>query len=288
MINFDTIRMGDDMELFVYAILYAFVGWIIEVTYYIYKTKSFVNRGFLNGPFVPIYGLSLVSLHMVISWLFDISQTINLAIVISVFVLIIVIGTLLELIGGIILFNLFETRWWDYSDQPLNYKGYICLPFSLIWGFLGTGGYFFIHVPFIMPFVNSLNATTLRYFTYGMSLILLIDLIFTVYSLWNFKLLIDEFSQVTGKLYSSTQKMRDKLPKPLTQSLDMIKRNERLKNIYSRFNRAKDTVSDLKDKVLFNHYTRLEKLLTTIQNNRLYKAFPDLKIFKRKKEDSNE
>ncbi len=276
------------MELFVYTVLYAFVGWLIEVSFYVYKTKSFVNRGFLHGPFVPIYGLSLVSLHLLLSFLFASFTPVSWGILFSVFLLIIVIGTLLELIGGIVLFNLFETRWWDYSAEPLNYKGYICLPFSLIWGVLGTGGFFLIHVPFVIPFVEGLSQRTLVFFTVSMGGILLIDLVFTVHSLWNFRKLISEFSNYATRLQQTTQKLRYRLPKPFSQALDMIKHNDRLNAIYQRFDRAKDTLTEIKDKALINHYSRLDKTLKMIHSNRLYKAFPNLKVFKRKKEHHDE
>ncbi len=276
------------MELFVYAVLYAFFGWLIEVTYYVFKTKSFVNRGFLNGPFVPIYGLSLLSLHVILYTIFDGFSPLSWVMVLSVFILIIVIGTVFELVGGMVLFNVFETRWWDYSDQPLNYKGYVCLWFSVIWGFLGTGGFFIIHVPLIVPWVGQWNRESLVYFTYGFSIILLTDYLFTLYSLFNFRRLVFEFKSNASQLIQSTSKFRDKLPLSISQPLETLRKNERLNVIMYNVYRAKDAIVNIKDKMITNQYSRLDRIGAKIRSTRLYKAFPELRIHKKQKDDHDE
>ena len=276
------------MSLFVYTVIYAFFGWLIEVSYYLYKTKTFVNRGFLNGPFVPIYGLSLISLHLLLFHIFENFSPVTWVMILSVFIFIIVIGTLFELIGGMILFNVFEARWWDYSDQPFNYKGYVCLPFSLIWGVMGTLGFFLLHVQFIVPLVENLSLNLLRMFTLVMGTVLFIDYVFTLYSLFNFKRLILEFKTHAGEFNNYTQRIRTKLPLSLSQALDSLRNNETFIGITYRLNRAKNTVSDLRDKFLSNEYSRLSKVSHKIRQTRLYKAFPNLKILQREEREKDE
>ena len=107
--------------------VYAFLGWCAEVGYAATKTGKFVNRGFLNGPWCPVYGFGVV---IVLSCLEPLSGNLPLLFLGSV-----ALTSALEWLTGFALEKLFHQRWWDYSDEPFNLTGYICLRFSLMWGF---------------------------------------------------------------------------------------------------------------------------------------------------------
>ena len=109
-----------------YFFIYAFLGWCLEVCFCSIQTGSFVNRGFLNGPVCPIYGFGMLIAGSSLAPVRD-----NL---ILLFFGGMVLASALELVGGWALKKLFHTTWWDYSDEPLNIGGYICLKFSLAWG----------------------------------------------------------------------------------------------------------------------------------------------------------
>lgn len=106
--------------------IYAVLGWCAEVAYAAVKARAFVNRGFLNGPYCPIYGFGMV---IVLLCLTPIADNIVLLFFGSA-----LLTSLLELVTGYILEKFFDGKWWDYSGLPLNIHGYICLPFSLLWG----------------------------------------------------------------------------------------------------------------------------------------------------------
>lgn len=107
--------------------IYAFLGWCTEVSYAATKTGKFVNRGFLNGPWCPIYGFGVV---IVLAFLEPLKDNLLLLFLGSV-----VLTSALEWLTGFLLEKLFAQRWWDYSNEPFNLSGYICLRFSLAWGF---------------------------------------------------------------------------------------------------------------------------------------------------------
>ena len=113
-------------EVFAYFFLYSFLGWVSEVAFHAVKTGKFINRGFLNGPVCPIYGVGVTCILLMLgkgaekAWL--------------VFLVGIAFPTLIELITGWALETFFHNKWWDYSACKFNFKGYICLEFSLIWG----------------------------------------------------------------------------------------------------------------------------------------------------------
>lgn len=107
--------------------IYAFLGWCTEVSYAALVTGKFVNRGFLNGPVCPVYGFGVVIVLTCLSPLED-----NL---LFLFAGSVVLTSALEWLTGFVLEKLFHQRWWDYSNEPFNLNGYVCLRFSIAWGF---------------------------------------------------------------------------------------------------------------------------------------------------------
>ena len=117
-----------------YFFVYGCVGWGVEVAFAAVTTRQLVNRGFLNGPICPIYGFGMVALVSAMQLLPKPEQTGEGTNTVLVFFVGMFITTLIELVGGWVLFKLFHTRWWDYSMYRFNLGGYICPQFSLLWG----------------------------------------------------------------------------------------------------------------------------------------------------------
>ncbi len=109
----------------------AFAGWVLELFYRrVFSGKRWINPGFLNGPYLPLYGFSTIALYGI--------SHLSLPFWGQV-ILFLAVPTLLELVTGLIFTSWYNIRLWDYSDQPLNYKGIICPLYTLFWGILGTG-----------------------------------------------------------------------------------------------------------------------------------------------------
>ena len=106
--------------------LYCFLGWVWESCYVSARRRQWVNRGFLHGPLLPIYGFGAV----LILWAtIPVRQSLPL-----IFLLGMLTATALEYVTGAAMEALFKVRYWDYSHQPCNLHGYICLTSSLAWG----------------------------------------------------------------------------------------------------------------------------------------------------------
>ena len=106
--------------------LYCFLGWVWESCYVSARRRQWVNRGFLHGPLLPIYGFGAV----LILWAtLPVRQSLPL-----IFLLGTLAATVLEYVTGAAMEALFKVRYWDYSHQPCNLHGYICLTSSLAWG----------------------------------------------------------------------------------------------------------------------------------------------------------
>lgn len=113
-------------EIAAFFYIYAVLGWCVEVAFAAIKESRFVNRGFLNGPICPIYGVGVVSVIFCLRRCSDNMILLYFASAILV--------TFIEWLTGYVMDRIFHQKWWDYSDQPLNIGGYVCLLFSLIWG----------------------------------------------------------------------------------------------------------------------------------------------------------
>ena len=124
-------------DVFFFFAIYSVIGWMIEVSYHAIKQGVVVNRGFLNGPLCPIYGSGMIIIFMVLYGVGKVTgknTDVNHASVILLFVVGLCFCTLVELVTGFVMDKLFHTRWWDYSKEKFNFKGYICLYFSILWG----------------------------------------------------------------------------------------------------------------------------------------------------------
>ena len=115
-----------------YFLIYSFLGWVVEVAYHAVTMGKVVNRGFLNGPVCPVYGVG-VTLVLLTIWALG-NRDIETSNPLVLFVIGIVLATGAELVAGFLLDKLFHARWWDYSNEKFNLNGYICLSFSIIWG----------------------------------------------------------------------------------------------------------------------------------------------------------
>lgn len=109
--------------------LYCFLGWCFESTVVSVQQRHFVNRGFLRGPMLPIYGFGATILLHVSLPLYDKPVALFLASMVA--------ATVFEYIVGVIMEKLFKVKYWDYSTHRFQFQGRICLQSSLCWGFLG-------------------------------------------------------------------------------------------------------------------------------------------------------
>ncbi len=105
---------------------YCFLGWIWETCYVSVLKAKWVNRGFMRGPFLPIYGSGAI-----VVLIFTLPFRTNPGLV---FVVGMASATILEYFTGAAMEQMFHVRYWDYSNQRLNLNGHICVTSSLAWG----------------------------------------------------------------------------------------------------------------------------------------------------------
>ena len=118
---------------------YSLVGWIWETFYVSVMEKKFENRGFMKGPFLPIYGAGAT---MILVCTLPVRRN-----PVLVFFLGMTGATVLELVTGIIMEKLFKIKYWDYSNEKINFKGHISVRSSLLWGAASLGMMYGFHRP---------------------------------------------------------------------------------------------------------------------------------------------
>ena len=119
--------------------IYSFIGWVWECCFVSVRKRRWVNRGFMYGPMLPIYGFG--ALAVLISTI-RVRDSIPL-----IFLFGMVGATLLDYVTGAVMERLFNVKYWDYSNQKFNLNGYICLTSSLGWGLFSVLLVKFVHVP---------------------------------------------------------------------------------------------------------------------------------------------
>jgi len=173
-------------EVFLCFLIYSFIGWLWEDILSIVKDHKFVNRGFLNGPYCPIYGVGgLIFLYA--------GQFIA-----DPFILFLIGGSIacvIEYITSYTMEKLFKARWWDYSNWPLNLNGRICL-----YGFLAFGAASvairYIH-PYTLDFVRGIPHNYV--WAIILAVIFALDIITTNQSFSRFNKILREYQAVLKK-----------------------------------------------------------------------------------------
>lgn len=116
------------IEWLFFFYFYCFFGWCFESTYVSLTQRHLVNRGFLRGPFLPLYGTGAIMMLVVSAPFQGNVPMIYLAGCVG--------ATALEYVTGVAMEALFKVRYWDYSKQKFQFQGHICLSSTLAWGLL--------------------------------------------------------------------------------------------------------------------------------------------------------
>lgn len=191
--------------------IYGFLGWCTEVAFAAFKEHHFVNRGFLNGPICPIYGFGVST---VILFLTPFQDNLFLLYLVSTIVV-----TALEWLTGFLLEKLFHSRWWDYSNMPLNLNGYVCLLFSLIWG---------VACVFIVKVFHPLVAAGIRFLPHTLGWILiavfgitiLIDTYVTASGIFKMNKRLERMEQIAEELHSISDRLGENIYKNVMGTLE--------------------------------------------------------------------
>lgn len=165
--------------VFLFFIGYSILGYIAEViSCSIASKKLTLSRGFLIGPYLPIYGVGATILVVFLNRFQN-----NLFIL---FIMSMILCTTLEYFTSYIMEKLFKLRWWDYSNYKYQLNGRICLHNSLLFGIAGVFVVYIMH-PFYVILLNTLDNKYILIITIIFLVIFLIDYITSIYIIIRFK-----------------------------------------------------------------------------------------------------
>ncbi len=260
-------------KLFILFFIYSVIGWIIEVFLVSVESKKIVNRGFLIGPYLPIYGFGAALITVASIYIPAMDDSIS-----SSFLISFVICGVLEYLTSYFMEKRFSIRWWDYSTKPMNLNGRVWIGNLILFG---LGGLVVVKLvnPVIFRFFENITDNQFRIAALIIFFILITDWIFSHLIL---KLLRTEVANSTGdstekiaeemkELFSSKtvfhRRILDAYPN-LEYRTDKIKaRLEKVKEEIEKINRlvlekVEDTQNRLKEgeKIILNYMTPVEKL----------------------------
>ncbi len=124
-------------EWVLYFAIYSFIGWICESIWCSIGAQKLINRGFLTGPWCPVYGFGAIIVLLTVSPFRAYPPLVFLAAM--------ALTSGLEYFTGWLLETLFKARWWDYSKERFQIKGRVCLRNSVLFGVLGVAVVYFLH-----------------------------------------------------------------------------------------------------------------------------------------------
>lgn len=183
-------------------LIYAFLGWCTEVSFAALMTGRFVNRGFLNGPLCPIYGFGVV---IVLAALDPLKDNLPLLFLGSV-----ALTSALEWMTGFVLEKLFHQRWWDYSEEPFNLNGYICLRFSIAWGLACLFVVKLIH-PTVLLFIRLIPHTLGWVLLAVLAVLTTVDLAATVRTIAKINRRLGEIDELAVKIRGASNEFGETL-----------------------------------------------------------------------------
>lgn len=166
--------------------LYCFMGWIWESCYVSLKNHKWINRGFLKGPLLPIYGSGAIVVL--------ISTLVVQKNLVLVFIIGMIAATILEYITGALMEKLFHVRYWDYTTEPFNINGHVCLLCSLAWGVFSVLLVRFVNPP-IEYLINNIPDEILEISAYIITVFITIDAVQSFNEAMDLKNLLIRFTE---------------------------------------------------------------------------------------------
>ena len=225
---------------------YAILGWIMEVVLSLIQHKKFINRGFMIGPYCPIYGAGGTAISMFLQGYKESP--------IVLFCVAIVICGVLEYLTSYIMEKVFKARWWDYSKKKYNINGRVCLETIIPFGLLGC---FIIYVlnPSILYALNKIPENTLNVIVGIFTSLFVIDFIISFFVISRLRSTVKQVN--TDYTYDNTEEITKKVKEILSSrtifdrrlinAFPKISIEEVKQKIKEKTDQVKENVSKVKD-----------------------------------------
>ena len=207
--------------------VYCFLGWCIESTIVSFNQKKLVNRGYIKGPLLPIYGFGAI---VVLFVTLPIRNNIVL-----IYLLGMISATILEYFAGWLMEITLKMKYWDYSNERFNFQGKICLTSSLFWGVLSVVLTLLIHSP-IEKLILSIN--NIFPLVLIISVIFISDFLYSTYRAISLNKLLVFIKTMTAEIEDIYSKLKESAKLPNKYDVERLKIN--LKDLKSEYSLLTD------------------------------------------------
>lgn len=226
--------MQDFKIYFLLFIIYAIFGWCLEVVGKLIESKKFVNRGFLIGPYCPIYGCGAILITILLKKYTDDPLTL--------FIMVILVCGILEYLTSYLMEKIFKARWWDYSKKKFNINGRVCLDTIVIFGVLGL---FIMYVsnPFLLSEIEELSPMWLNIIFYSALVIYITDNIISLFVIGY----IRKAEEIVYKELDNTEEITAKIKQILREKSIL---HRRLVNAYPKLEAARTKIKEKKEEII--------------------------------------
>ena len=154
--------------------IYSILGFLLEGTYTLITSNHF-SSGILYGPWTPVYGFGAILTIIISQKIFKKMHKSRFTETLVTFIVLTIVLTLIEWLGGIIIEKLFHETPWNYKNFQFNICKYISLEMALIWGLISI---FIIY--FIKPIIDKIEKKIPKSLTYTLLIFFIIDIITTI------------------------------------------------------------------------------------------------------------
>jgi len=216
--------------------IYSFVGWLFEILIRIIEERKIINRGFLIGPYCPIWGFGVVLMTIFLQ------NFVNEPV--AFILLAMIVAGILEYITSYIMEKLFKAKWWDYSKYPFNLNGRITLQHLLFFGVAGYISVAFTNSGYFMLFDRA-PQITLNIIAISLIVIFMIDIIFSYKIIVNLKKVVGAF-----KSKDNTEEISKMVREVLLSNKLYLRLFNSYPNLKSNFLKKKQAITDEIKKVL--------------------------------------
>lgn len=225
-------------KYFLLFLIYSFLGWCIEVLLVSIENKRFMNRGFLIGPYCPIYGFGGLLITLVLGrYKYD---------PLVLFVMIVVTCGILEYLTSWAMEILFKARWWDYSKERFNLNGRVCLKNLLAFGVLGLVITYILN-PIFLGVINKLGENSVKWIAIGLAIFYIIDNIISYVVIYSFRKVTKNINN--ERKQDNTEQITDMVRQLFSEKSFL---HRRFINAYPKLEAIKIKVKEMHDKIKEN------------------------------------
>ena len=215
--------------------VFGFLGWTSEVIYAALMHGRFVNRGFLMGPICPIYGIGVLLVVSLLEPFYDRP--------VLVFIFSSLICSAVELLIGFVSEKLLHQRLWDYSTRFMNIGGYVCLLFSLLWGFACLAVVYFLQ-PLAMHLVMLIPHTLGLIILALLSCLILTDAALTLFHALHLNARMKAIDELSRAISSVSEHIGENVSDGAIHLKEKVEEDEALQQRYKELVNSRNLVHE--------------------------------------------